>query len=245
MLRRADAVIATSEPYADSSATLLPWRPKVQVVPLGVNPPQPVEPHLSEEIRHRYGDRRIVFALGRMTYYKGYDVLMQAVRHLPDDVVVVVAGGGPDLARWRDRVRLERLEHKLRFHGPMSHAVLEAHFAAAGVFCQASTVRAEAYGVAVLEAMARGLPVVATRIPGSGLGWLARHGDNALTVPPGDPLALAQALRTVLDDPALGRQLGEAGQRRWRDELTAQTMGDRTLSIYVSLVGRSPTPPAP
>jgi len=49
----------------------------------------------------------------------------------------------------------------------------------------------------------------------------------------------------VLDDPALGRQLGEAGQRRWRDELTAQTMGDRTLSIYVSLVGRSPTPPAP
>jgi glycosyltransferase involved in cell wall biosynthesis len=242
MLQRADAVIATSDAYADSSSTLLPWRPKVQVVPLGVNPPQPVDLRLVDEIRHRHGERRIVFALGRLTYYKGYDVLLQAVRHLPDDVVVVVAGGGSDLARWRDRVRLERLEHKLRFHGYMSHDWVEAYFAAARVFCQASTVRAEAYGVSVLEAMARGLPVVTTRIPGSGLSWLARHGDNALKVPPGDPLALAQALRTVLDDPALGRRLGEAGRQRWATELTAQQMGERTLSIYVALVGRSPTP---
>ena len=75
---------------------------------------------------------------------------------------------------------------RVRFIGPMSAARVEAHFAAAELFCLASTVRAEAYGVAVLEAMARGLPVVASRIPGSGLNWLHQDGVTGLAVPPGD-----------------------------------------------------------
>ncbi len=240
LLQRADAVIATSEPYAQSSPTLQPWLHKVRVVPLGAPPPQPPQPRLVEEARRRYGGRRIVFSLGRLTYYKGFDVLVQAARLLPDDVVVVVGGGGPELPRFRALAQQHGVAERVRFIGPMSAARVEAHFAAAELFCLASTVRAEAYGVVVLEAMARGLPVVASRIPGSGLNWLHQDGVTGLAVPPGDAPALAAAINRLLADAALRRQFGQAGQARWAAGLTAQTMSDLILDLYRDLLALQP-----
>ena len=240
LLQRADAVIATSAPYAESSPSLQPWLHKVRVVPLGAPPPQPAQPRLVEEARRRYGGRRIVFSLGRLTYYKGFDVLVQAARHLPDDVVVVIGGGGPDLPRYRALAQQHGVAERVRFIGPMSAARVEAHFAAAELFCLASTVRAEAYGVAVLEAMARGLPVVASRIPGSGLNWLHQDGVTGLAVPPGDAAALAAAMNRLLADAALRQQFGQAGQARWAAGLTAQTMSDLILDLYRDLLALPP-----
>jgi rhamnosyl/mannosyltransferase len=101
-------------------------------------------------------------------------------------------------------------------------------------------VRAEAYGVVVAEAMARGLPVVATRIPGSGLNWLHQDGVTGLAVPPGDPQALAAAINRLLADAALRRQFGQAGQARWAAGLTAQTMSDLILDLYRDLLAAPP-----
>lgn len=237
LLARADAVICTSADYARSSPPLQPWLHKVHVVPIGRPAPEPADPALVAQVRHRYGERRIVFVLGRMTYYKGYEVLMQAARQLPSDVVVVVAGGGPDLERYRAMAHEARVDGRLRFIGPLSAPKLEAHFAAAELFCMASTVRAEAYGVAVLEAMARGLPVVATRIPGSGLSWLHRHGETGLAVPPGDAQALAAAIGQILDDPVARTRYAAGARQRWAEGLTDQAMCERTLALYQGLLG--------
>ena len=112
--------------------------------------------------------------------------------------------------------------------------------ALATVFCMASTVRAEAFGVAVLEAMARGLAVVATDIAGSGLGWLQQHGVTGLQAPPADAGALAQALRCLLDDADLRARYGAAGRARWAELFTAQTMADQTLALYRRLTTTGP-----
>lgn len=244
LLRRADAVIATSPAYADSSRPLSAYRDKVHVIPIGAPQPVPPTPRLVAQTRERHGGRRIVFALGRMTYYKGWEVLIEAARHLPDDVVVVIGGGGPDLPRYRALADQAGLADRVRFIGPMSAARVEAHFEAAELFVMASTVRAEAYGVAVLEAMARGRAVVATDIPGSGLGWLHQHGITGLQVPPGDAPALAEAIRTLLDDPAQRARLGEAGRARWAAHFTAETMADATIALYSRLLAGDTTPPA-
>lgn len=236
LLRRADAVIATSQAYADSSAALRDWRAKVAVIPIGAPAPGPVDARRLARLRARHGGRRIVFALGRMTYYKGWEVLIEAARALPEDVIVVVGGGGPDLARYRAIVEQAGAAGRIVFVGALSAASVEAYFALAEVFCMASTVRAEAYGVAVLEAMARGVAVVATDIPGSGLGWLHQHGVTGLAVPVRDAPALAAAIRTLLDDPALRARCGAAGRARWAAHFTAETMADETIALYRRLL---------
>jgi glycosyltransferase involved in cell wall biosynthesis len=240
LLNRADAVIATSRAYADTSPALQAFNSKVFVIPIGASPPEPPEPQQVDRLRRRYGDRRIVFALGRMTYYKGWEVLVDAARLLPPDVLVVVGGGGPDLPRYRALAERADMAQRVQFVGPLSAASVEAHFALAPVFCVASTLRAEAFGVAALEAMARGCAVVATEIPGSGLGWLHQDGVTGLRVPPRDPQALADALRRLVDDRALRERCGAAGRARWAELFTAQTMADQTLALYRRLTSMGP-----
>jgi rhamnosyl/mannosyltransferase len=241
LLRRADAVIATSQAYADSSPMLRAVRDKVVVIPIGAHAPEPADPALIDRLRRRYGERRIVFALGRMTYYKGWEVLIEASRHLPPDVLVVIGGGGPDLPRYRGLAESAGMADRVQFVGPLTAASVEAHFALATVFCMASTLRAEAFGVAVLEAMARGLAVVATDIPGSGLGWLQQHGMTGLQVAPRDAAALAAALCRLLDDPELRARFGAAGRARWAASFTAETMADQTVALYRRLLTARPT----
>jgi glycosyltransferase involved in cell wall biosynthesis len=238
LLQRADAVIATSPPYALSSPQLQSVREKVVVIPIGAPAPHPVDPQRLGQLRERHRGRRVVFALGRMTYYKGWDVLIEAARALPEDVQVVVGGGGPELPQYRARAERAGMAERVVFVGPLGSATVEAYFQLAELFCMASTVRAEAYGVAVLEAMARGLPVVATDIPGSGLGWLQRHGETGLCVPPGDARALAGALCTLLGDAGLRARYGRAGQARWAAMFTAETMAEQTVALYRRLLAQ-------
>ncbi|MCD0420822.1 glycosyltransferase [Rubrivivax sp. JA1024] len=245
LLARADAVIATSVPYAESSPRLRQVRPKVHVIPLGAPAPHPPDPKRVARLRDRHPGRRIVFALGRMTYYKGWEVLIEAASALPDDVLVVVGGGGKvGLAQYRGQVQAAGLEQRVLFTGPLSAEDVEAWFELAEVFCMPSTVRAEAFGVAALEAMARGVPVVAADIPGSGLGWVVRHERSGLKVPVRDPAALAAALRRLLDDAALRARLGAGGHERWAAHFSAETMADHTVALYRRLLD-SPAPHTP
>lgn len=236
LLRRADAIIATSQAYADSSPALQAFRGKMVVIPIGIPPPEAPEPERISELQRRYGGRRIVFALGRMTYYKGWEVLIEAARQLPADVLVVIGGGGPELPRYRALAERAGVADRVRFVGPLSAASVEAHFAIASVFCMSSTLRAEAFGVVVLEAMARGLAVAAADIPGSGLGWVHQDGVTGLRVPPRDAAALASALRRLLDDASLRARCGAAGRRRWEELFTADAMADQTMALYRRLI---------
>jgi rhamnosyl/mannosyltransferase len=108
LLRRADAVIATSQPYADSSPALQPWRHKVHVIPIGISDDRPlVNLARVQEIRRSVRGRRIVFALGRMTYYKGFDHLVSAAARLADDTVVLIGGDGEMAEPLRSRIARE------------------------------------------------------------------------------------------------------------------------------------------
>ena len=236
VLARADAVIATSDAYAESSEVLRRWREKVRVVPIGISDHRgSALPHVTDALRTRHAGRRIVFSLGRMTHYKGFDVLIEAAAHLPDDCVVLIGGDGERLAMLRRQVAARGLQHKVRLLGHVPDHELASHFEACDVFCMSSTVRAEAYGVAILEAMVMGKPVVATDIAGSGVPWVNVHGATGLNVPVSDPRSLADALRRLLDDAALRARLGAVARLRYTQELRAELMTMRTIRVYASL----------
>lgn len=240
LLARADAVIATSDAYARASGPLAPWLGKVAVVPIGMSDNRPLACRLrAAEVRQRVRGRHLVFALGRMTYYKGFEVLIEAARQLPDDCAVIIGGHGELLEPYRQLVARSGLSGKVQLPGHIPDDELASYFEACDVFCMPSTLRAEAYGVAMVEAMGVGRPVVASDIIGSGVPWVNQHGRTGLNVPVGDASALASALRRLLADDDWREALGRGARRRYEEEFSAARMTSRVLALYRDLLASS------
>lgn len=237
ILKRADAIIATTPPYAKASKPLQAWAQKVVVIPNGIKPlrgkSQSIGP---EQIREHYGNRKIVFSLGRMTYYKGFDVLIDAAHLLIDVAVIVVGGEGELLEGYKQKVINEGLSNKIIFVGRIADEYLAAYFEAASVFCLSSIARSEAYGVVLLEAMAMGKPIVATDIPGSGVAWVNQHDITGLNARCNDSKSLAYALNTILSDDALADRMGAAGLLRFEKEFRVSAMIEKTVELYEKLI---------
>lgn len=232
-LRRASAVIATSPDYVESSAVLRDFRAKCRVIPLGIAAEkfgQAGDDEPARRVREEHGPR-VVLAVGRLIYYKGFAHLVRAMTTVNSRLLII--GEGPlraELERLRDALNLG---DRVRFLGEVEDAA--PYFRAADVFALPSVARSEAFGIVQLEAMAAGVPVVNTRLP-SGVPFVSPDGVTGLTVEPADPAALAAALNTLLDDAPLRARLGEAGRRRVRADFTADLMAERTMQLYDELL---------
>lgn len=229
LLRRARAIIATSQQYLDASAALAPWRDKVRIVPLGIGPSEsPVSPD-TPSLWPGAGLR--VLAVGRLSYYKGFDVLLRALADAPQAQLLLIGSGECESAL-RELAQRLGVADRVRFAGRVDDATLAQAYAQAEVFCLPSIERAEAFGMVLLEAMRAGVPVIASAIQGSGVIHVVRDGETGLLVPPRDPVALARALRQLDVDVDLRVRLGQHGQQRWREEFTLDKSAQRTLQVY-------------
>jgi rhamnosyl/mannosyltransferase len=229
-LRRAAAILVTSQAYLESSPVLPAYRGKCRVVPYGI-PIQRFERRDEariDGIRRHYGPR-LILAVGRLVYYKGFDVLVEAMRHL--DARLVVVGEGPLGPALQHQAAAAGVADRIAFLGELQNEDVAPLFAAADVFALPSVARSEAFGIVQLEAMACGTPVVNTRLA-SGVPWVSRHQETGLTVMPGDSRALAAAIERLLDDDGLRRQFGTAARARVRSEFTVEAMGDRVAAVY-------------
>jgi rhamnosyl/mannosyltransferase len=236
MLGRADAIVATSQAYADASLPLKPWGQKVQVIPIGISDRRSrANTEKAGAIRRQYRGRKLVFSLGRMTYYKGFDVLIEAAAALPDDTAVLIGGAGSLLESFKRDVARRGLAGKVHLLGAIDDSDLPSHFEACDLFCLPSKSRSEAYGVAMVEAMMMGKPIIAADIAGSGVPWVNESGVTGLNVPVGEPAALAQALIQLLADAPMRQRFAQASRQRYVDEFTAERMTARTIEMYEAL----------
>ena len=214
-----DRILVVSEHWRDLLCR--EYGTKAQVVHNGVDSArfQAADPGQAKELRRRAGaaDRPLILSVGGIEPRKGSDTLVQAIAALKKagrDPVLAVVGGHSfqDYRPYRDRVLASlpgldlRLDDDVVLVGTVPDAELPAWYAAADVLAFPSTK--EGWGLAVLEAMSAGLPVVASDLPV--FGEYLTSGRDALLVPVDDPAALATALATVLDDPALAASLREA-----------------------------------
>jgi len=239
LLRRADSIITTSSVYADSSRYLADWRHKVVPIPIGIDPlALAVDSEMLERLRSRYRGRRIVFALGRLTYYKGFRYLVDAAIHLPDGVTVLIGGSGELAGVLQEQASQKGLAGRVEMLGDIPARDLGAYYALCDVFCLPSIARSEAFGVVMLEAMAFGKPVVATEIPGSGVPWVNQHDVSGLNVPVEDSVALAAAIRTLIENEHLRSTLGTGARSRFERHFRAPQMIESTIDAYEALTRR-------
>jgi glycosyltransferase involved in cell wall biosynthesis len=150
---------------------------------------------------------------------------------------LVVVGEGKEGERLEALTRSLGLSKRVLFVGGQPREMVAKYLAAADVFLF-PTERAEAFGVAVAEAMASALPVVASDT-GAVREVIGRPGVNALIVPPGDVDALADAMDGLLADEKLRRRLGEAARARVLAEYTIERMVEQTLDIYRFAIART------
>ena len=202
----------------------------VSVVHYGVDPPQNTDPWPPADA---FAGRHIVFSAGRLSEQKGFDVLIQAafeLRARNRDFVVLIAGDGGLEDRLRAQIsalNLEDMVHLVGFVSPLAAAIADA-----AVFALAS--RYEGMPTVLLEAMAVGTPVVATRV--SGIPELIPEDRFGLLVPPDDPSALAGAIDRLLNDPALAEDIAAAARDRVMSMFSTDRMVDQIESLFEQAV---------
>lgn len=165
---------------------------------------------------------------------KGHRELFAALRHLKGefpDVTLILLGEGPLRLELEELARSHRIIENVQFVGAVGD--IWPHLASADCFVLAS--RSEPLGIAALEAMAAGLPVVATHV--GGLPEVVDDGSTGMLVPPRDTRALAEAISRVLRDPILGRELGERGRER-AAAMHMSITTERYYEIYTELLER-------
>ena len=175
----------------------------------------------------------VVFSLGRHVGYKGFDVLLRAMVHLPQ-ARLVLGGTGPLLAQHQTLARELGLTERVRFPGRIADADLPAWYHACDVFCLPSVGLTEGFGLVQLEAMACGKPVVCSAL-GNGVNYVHRNNETGFSVPVGDPAALAKALRVLLYSPQLARQMGLAGRAVATQQYSLDAMARPMQALYASL----------
>ncbi len=166
---------------------------------------------------------------------------MCSIRAMQDlDADLLIGGRGPLTASLVQLARDLGLAERVKFVGFIPDPLLVAYYEACDVFCMPSVERSEQFGLVQLEAMYCGKPVVATRL-GTGVEYVTLDGETGLLVPPKDPHALADALRTLLGDPALRARMGAAGQQRVADVFSVEQMVRKTVDVYQRVLAADPT----
>ena len=169
-----------------------------------------------------------IFFCGRHEERKGLDVLIAAMDKLGPEVRLWVGSNGPDTARLEAQTAADT---RIEWLGRLSDDDKIARLRGADVFC-APSLRGESFGVVLIEAMAAGTCIVASSL--DGYRNVATDQVDALLVPPGDPIALADTLRVALDDRALASRLVDAGHRRAED-FSMITLAQRYAEIYAAV----------
>lgn len=173
----------------------------------------------STDVRRESGERPqrlvpVVVTVGRLVEKKGIDVVLEACALLCRPWSLVVVGEGPEQPELIRRASELGISDRVRFAGACDHAATLEEIAGADVFCGAYRIAADgdrdSMPVVVKEAMAAGVPVVATDVVG--VGEMVEDGRSGLLVPPDDPGAMAVALDRLLGDAALRRRMGERGR---------------------------------
>ncbi len=250
--RAAAATIVLTGRLAAAAAAAGVDPARVHVVPSGVDPVLFADPGdapagtLAGPLAHALADPLIdpladpaargaprrprVLFIGRLGAQKDVATLARAAARMGVDADVVVVGTGPDAGALAELVRALGVGHRVRLVGHLDHRLVPAALRTADVAVQPS--RYEELGTSVVEAMAAGVPVVATRT--GGIPALVQDGRSGVLVPVGDDAALASALDALLTDPARRARLAARGT-----EVAAgyawPALAERVLGIYVDV----------
>ncbi len=210
----------------------------ITVIPGGVSKDFVIDERFVKRMRAE-GEIRLLFA-GRIVEVKGVHVAVKAVRHLLDHLPTgkfkldIIGNGNEEYVKELERlIRSLDLGDRVRFGGPSSHHDLMNMYKNYDVFLFPS-VWEEPLGMTIIEAMAKGVPVVASRV--GGVPEIIDDGRNGLLVAPGDPEEIANAVKRLLDDPNLYISIRAGGIRTVLERFSYDAIAGNTEKYFHDIV---------
>ncbi|BAZ98381.1 D-inositol 3-phosphate glycosyltransferase [Methanothermobacter sp. EMTCatA1] len=241
VLNSADVIIAPSKYYINESRFLKGYKGKIVVIPNAINIEDFKIPLKKEECRQKLDlphDKNIILFLGNLIQYKGPDILINAMKlvleRVPDTELIIV-GDGPMKRELKKLSKALNIEKNIRFAGFIGNTFRKAlYYKASDIFCLPSTMSTESFGIVNLEAMACGLPVVASKI--GGIPDIIKNEETGLLVPPRNPHALAETIVYLLNDKKLRERMSSKGERIIEEEYSWNKVARMTEEVYTDLL---------
>lgn len=235
LFKRADVIISTAPNNLANTPILEKYKHKCKIIPLGYDARDcaPVNDNEKLSFKKRFnlnGVQNNLLFVGRLSYYKGVEILLQAIKNL--DVKLVIAGEGGLRSRLEELSQQLGIENKVVFAGILKRKDLIAAYSLADIFVLPSISEAEAFGLVQLEAMHFGVPVINTNLP-TGVPFVSIDGVTGLTVTPTSVVELEKAIKTLLDNTQLRSKLGANAKAR-AARFSTKAMVEAYKTIYLS-----------
>lgn len=218
LLSYADIIISPSKIYLETSDYLAKFEEKITVIPNGVNINEfegNVSKTKSRKILKLPIHEKLILFFGYLSPYKSPDILLKALPIILDKIsnVKLVFAGSGDMMDDLKKLSVELgVERQVLFAGFIEKNNRHLFYKAADVFCLPSSMKTESFGIVNLEAMASGIPVVASNY--GGIPDVIKDGENGLLIPPNDPDSLAKALIKLLKNDNKREKMGINGKNK-------------------------------
>jgi glycosyltransferase involved in cell wall biosynthesis len=231
---KAKRIFSDSPTYGQGSPALQRHEDKVSILPLGIDL-QPFEITDTDfcpnaDTLKATPSCPLWLMVGRMTYYKGYHIALEALARVPGTLVIV--GNGPLEAELKGQAERLGVGERIVWKSHASPKELIALYHSATALWFPSVARSEGFGLVQVEAMAAGCPVINTAIPASGVSWVSQHEVSGLTVPVGDANAFAAAANRIAGENGLRAKLSQGARERAEKKFDARVMAKRSLEMY-------------
>ncbi len=242
ILKRSNLIISTSPNYIHPSSPIYLYKDKISVVQCGMNTKDfqklDGDDERIAEIKARYGNKKLIFFLGRHCPYKSIDWLMAIEKLVKGDCHIVIGGSGP----LTESLKEANTSSRITFTGKLSAEDLRCHFFAADIFAFTSNTKAEAFGIALVEAMYCYCTPVVFHLEGSGVNWVSLKDVTGIEVPLGHLKEYANAVDRLLEDQDLRLRFAEAAHQRALNMFTNEEVVKQMSKVYKELEERHEKP---
>jgi len=226
----ADSITTLTNDYIRSSS-LLNGLKNVHAIPSGVE--KSFYRFSNKErikLKKKFGNKKIILFVGRLDAYKGVKYLVDSLKYLKNDVLLLIAGEGNEKIRLEKQVLKNKLEN-VRFLGIINRKKLLELYNTADIFVLPAITKQEVFGKVNIEAMACGIPVIATNLPG--VREVVK--DCGLIVEPKNPTKLAEAVNKILGNRKLAEKFSKNGLKKVKDAYDWDKIAQKTMNLYKSL----------
>lgn len=245
LLTNASSIICTSPNYLGTSNALSSFKNKCVVIPIGIaattkNKPtsRSDEKFVLDVASCQTGEENSsdvsplnLICIGRLTYYKGHSVLLNAIANL-DDVYLNVIGEGENRAAIESQIDSLGLQSKVTLHGEVSEESLAQHIMASHLLCLPSIERTEAFGLVILEAARCRRAALVTDVNGSGMSWVVVDGKTGWVVAHNDVNAITTCLTELQQNKSVLVSAGDAAHARFTSHFQVDSVSKQILQLY-------------